>query len=237
VRAGSPIATWAELVSRGESVLALCADASRRAELAVGAAGLARFAGGAAQIVCGRCSAAAVSALAARSEAGLALADFAAASLVPDLMLGFDHVVLVDPPASERESALASLGPEGSYLHSAWGEQERGFALRVLDDEFGMRRPLRAVFRGLARAESADGAELREALCGAGEHRHGPELAGRCVRVLNELELIVWDVDTRERTLRVVSSEHTDLERSAAFRAYNARFEEGKRYLASLRQP
>ena len=237
VRAGSPIATMAELVSSGESVLALCADASRRAELAAGAAGLARFAGGAAQIACGRCSAGEVSALAARAEAGLALADFAAASLVPDLGRGFDHVVLVDPPASEQEAILASLGPEGSYLHSAWGEQERGFALRVLDDEFGMRRPLRAVFRGLARAESADGAELRTALSGTGEHRHGPELAARCVRVLNELELIVWDADSRERTLRVVSSEHTNLERSAAFRAYNARFEEGKTYLASLRQP
>ena len=237
VRAGSPIATMAELVSSGESVLALCADASRRAELAVGAAGLARFAGGAAQIACGRCSSGEVSALAARAEAGLALAAFAALSLVPDLARGFDHVVLVDPPASEQESVLASLGPEGSYLHSAWGEQERGFALRVLDDEFGMRRPLRAVFRGLARAESADGAELRVALSGTGEHRHGPELAARCVRVLNELELIGWDVDSRERTLRVVSSEHTNLQRSAAFRAYNARFEEGKTYLASLRQP
>ncbi len=237
VRAGSPIATMAELVSSGESVLALCADASRRAELAVGAAGLARFAGGAAQIACGRCSSGAVSALAARSEAGLALSDFSALLLLPDLVRGFDHVVLVDPPASEQESALALLGPGGSYLHSAWGEQERGFALRVLDDEFGMRRPLRAVFRGLARAEGADGAELREALSGNGEHRHGPELAARCVRVLNELELIIWDADSRERTLRVVSSEHTNLERSAAFRAYNARFEEGKKYLASLRQP
>ncbi len=236
-RAASPIATLAELVSSGESVLALCADASRRAELAVGAAGLARFAGGAAQIACGRCSAAVVGALSGRSGAGLALADFSALSLAPDLALGFDHVVLVDPPASEQQALLAARGPEETFLHSAWGEQERGFALRVLDDELGMQRALRAVFRGLARAESAEGAELREALSGGGEHPHGPELAGRCVRVLNELELIVWDPDSRERTLRVVSSKHTDLERSAAFRAYGARLEEGKTYLASLRQP
>jgi len=55
--------------------------------------------------------------------------------------------------------------------------------------------------------------------------------------VLDELELIVWDARSRERSLRVVSSEHTNLQRSGAFRAYSTRLEEGKKYLASLRQP
>ena len=45
----------AELVSSGASVLAVCADASRRAALANGATGLARFNGGAALIACHRC--------------------------------------------------------------------------------------------------------------------------------------------------------------------------------------
>ncbi|MGH2982476.1 MAG: single-stranded-DNA-specific exonuclease RecJ, partial [Solirubrobacterales bacterium] len=53
VRARSAVATIAELVSSGEPVLALCADASRRAELAGGAAGLARFGAGASVIACG----------------------------------------------------------------------------------------------------------------------------------------------------------------------------------------
>jgi hypothetical protein len=235
----SAVATIAELVSSGESVLALCSDASRRAELAGGPAGLARFGGGAALIACGRCGGEAVADLGARADAGLALADFDALTLAPEVALAFDHVVLVDPPPFPHLAALAARGPAGkrSFVHSAWGEGERGFALRVLDDELGMRRPMREVFRGLARAEKAEGPELRKALTGQGDHPQGPELAGRCVRVLNELDLIVWDPKSAERSLRVVSSEHTNLERSGAFRACAARLEEGKKYLASLRQP
>jgi single-stranded-DNA-specific exonuclease len=237
VRSRSAIATMAELVSSGASVLALCADASRRAELATGAAGLSRFGSGSATVACGRCGEGAVKTLVGTE--GLALADFTALELAPEIALGFDHLVLVDPPSQPHVQRLAGLGPpEGaSYLHSAWGEQERGFAMRVLEDELGMQRPLRAVFRGLHRAEAAEGGALRDALAGSGEHLQGPELAARCVRVLNELELIVWHASSRERSLRVVSSKHTDLGRSSAFRAYSARFEEGKKYLASLRQP
>jgi hypothetical protein len=239
VRARSALATMAELVSSGESVLAVCADAARRAELAAGAAGVARFGGGAAMIACGRCGADAVAGLAGRGEGGLALTDFNALASAPQVALGFDHVVLVDPPPFAQLGAIVARGPADrqSYLHSAWGEQERGFALRVLEDELGLRRPLRDVFRSLARAERAEGDELRTALAGKGDFPNGPELAARCVRVLGELNLIVWSPNGHERNLRVVSSEHTDLERSAAFRAYGARLEEGKRYLASLRQP
>src|SRR4051812_47448425 len=53
----SPSAILAELVSSGEPVLALSADASRRNGMAGGAAGLARFAGGRAALACGRCPA------------------------------------------------------------------------------------------------------------------------------------------------------------------------------------
>ena len=50
--AGSATVAIAELVSSGAGVLAVCADASRRAALAGGATGLARFNGGAARIAC-----------------------------------------------------------------------------------------------------------------------------------------------------------------------------------------
>jgi single-stranded-DNA-specific exonuclease len=235
---GSAIATIAELVSSGESVLALCADASRRAELAGGATGLARFGGGAALIACGRCGGAELDGLAARFEAGLALSDFWALARAPGIALGFDHVVLVDPPPFPHLAALAARcgSDDPGFLHSAWSEQERGFTLRVLDHEFGMRQPLRDVFRGLCKTKSTERDALREALLGNGDHIHSPELAARCVRVLRELDLVQGDASDREWSPRVVSSEHTQLERSGAFRAYGSRFEEGKKYLASLRQ-
>jgi single-stranded-DNA-specific exonuclease len=235
----SAVATIAELVSSGGAVLALCADASRRAELAGGAAGLARFGGGGALIACGRCGADAVRDLGDRRKGGLALADFPALELAPDLPLGFDHVVLVDPPPFPHFAALAARGPDDrpSFLHFAWGEQERGFALRVIDHELGMRGPLGNLFRSLNEGESAQGGTLRAALLGSGDHPNSPELAARCVRVMCELELIELDASGRERSLRVVSSEQTELQRSGAFRAYSGRLEEGQRYLASLKQP
>jgi single-stranded-DNA-specific exonuclease len=94
----SPTATIAELVSSGAGVLAVAADASRRAALANGATGLARFNGGAALIACHRCSAEAVAGLATRASGGLALVDYAALAMAPDLAAKFEHVVLVDAP-------------------------------------------------------------------------------------------------------------------------------------------
>ena len=90
---------------------------------------------------------------------------------------------------------------------------------------------------GNATTSTVSGSALRDVLTGGANHAHGPELAGRCVRVLHELEMIVLEARGHERRLSVVSSEHTQLERSGAFCAYSARLEEGKRYLASLRQP
>lgn len=235
---GAPVATLAELVSSGGSVLALCADASRRAELVAGPAGLARFAGGAGRVSCGRCAEEAIRALGDRAVAGLALTDYAALALAPGLVLEFEHVVLVDPPPFPHLARLARCGPRDrpGFLHAAWGEGERGFAMRVLEEQLGMRRPLAAVFSALRESEPATDEATRTALCGDRRHPHAPELAARCVRVMIELDLLVLDAAVPGRRLRVVSSDATELERSGAFRAYSARHEEGKQYLASLRQ-
>jgi single-stranded-DNA-specific exonuclease len=234
---GSPIATLAELVSSGESVLALCSDASRRAELAAGATGLARFAGGSAGIACGRCGASPIRALAGRGG-GLSLADYDALALAPELVLDFEHVVWVDPPPFPHLAVLATRGPEGrpSFVHSAWGEQERAFAMRVLEDQLGLRTALTGVFRALRDSPAAEGSPLRAALAGGEARPRSPEVAARCARVLSEAGVLGLEAAGRERRLRVVSSGGTELERSGAFRAYRARHEEGQRYLASLKQ-
>jgi hypothetical protein len=51
------------------------------------------------------------------------------------------------------------------------------------------------------------------------------------VRVLAELELV--SVDAGARTLGVPAAERTELERSAAFRAYHQRYEDGCRWLSA----
>jgi single-stranded-DNA-specific exonuclease len=238
-RPGSAVALIAELISSGESVLALCADASRRQGLATGAAGLARFSAAAASLACGRCSRCRLAETLGNDRPGLALADFAALELIDPPVLGFGHVVLVDPAPSARLEAIAARPPSdrSGYLHHAWGEPERGFGLRVVEDELGLRRPLAAIFRELREAGWAEGERLRQLLCGDGKHRRSPELAGRCVRVLLELGLLERPGKDGVRALGAVSSDATDLERSAAFRAYRVRLEEAKRFLGRQTHP
>jgi single-stranded-DNA-specific exonuclease len=203
--ANSPAATIFELLSSGAGVLALVADAPRRAALA---------------------------------RDGLALADYAELERQPDLPLGFAHVVLVDPPPSAYLERLASQPTgEGGYLHPVWGEAEHRFALLVLKSCHAQRGELAAMFRDLRDAGEVSGEELRKALRGRDSHPRAPEVAARCFRVLAELDLVRGTPTGGDGTVGVVSSEGTELERSAAFRAYRARYEEGKRYLEGLRQP
>ncbi|HWB69011.1 MAG TPA: hypothetical protein VG518_03460, partial [Solirubrobacterales bacterium] len=225
----------AELLSSGAGVLAVCSDASRRAALATGAAGLARFNGGTGQVACGRCGGGVVEGLAKRAASGLALTDYAALECAPALAAEFSHVVLVDPPASAREARLAANG--FGYLHPVWTEAERAFALSVLGERYPQRGAIKAQFEALREAGKAEGVALRRALEGSGAQPLSPEVAARCLRVLTELKLVRGKPNGGTGSVGVVSSKGTDLERSNAFRAYGARYEEGQRYLERPQQP
>ncbi len=169
---------------------------------------------------------------------GLALADYEELERRPDLSRDFAHVVLFDPPPSHRLEMLASRpSVEGGYLHLAWGEAEHRFALAVLESRCAQRAELATVFRDLRDAGDASAEDLRGALLGSGSHPRNPESAARCFRVLTELGVVRGASAGGAGTVGVVSSERTELERSAAFRAYSARYEEGKRYLERRKHP
>lgn len=123
----SAIATIAELVSSGAGVLAVCVDASRRAGLASGSSGLARFNGGGARIACSRCGAEALAGLAAKGrDGGLALTDYATLDRhASTVATAFEHVVLVDPPPSATAERFASLPWRGD-ADAAGSEEWRG---------------------------------------------------------------------------------------------------------------
>jgi single-stranded-DNA-specific exonuclease len=230
----------AELVSSGAGVLVVCADASRRAALASGATGLARFNGGAARTACQRCGVAAVTGLLARADGGLALTDYAALDAEPGLADGFEHVVLVDPPRSavdESRVGRARAGAAPGFLHEVWGEGELDFSCAVLDEQLASRGAVAAVYRALREAGEASGDALREALAGSGAYPRSPQAAARCFRVLQELGLVQGEPSAGGGTVGVVSSEGTDLERSAAFRAYRADHSEALKYLERPKQP
>lgn len=242
---GAAIAAIAELVSSGAGVLAVCADASRRAELASGASGLARFNGGAALIACHRCGGAALEGLAARGPGGLALTDYPALERCPGLATAFEHVVLVDPPRGAEDERRASIprrdaagaGERGGFQHRLWSPADERFWLGALASRAPSRETIGAVYRALREAGEVSGASLRAALAGEAVHPRCPETAARCFRVLRELGLLHGEPSGGAGAVGVVSSVRTDLERSAAFRAYGEQHSEARQYLERRKEP
>ena len=232
---GSVTVAVAELVSSGAGVLAVCADASRRASLGNGATGLARFNGGAALIACHRCSDEEIARLAGKAESGLALTDYAALERAPELAGAFEHVVLVDPPRDAGdELRVGSPCPDGSpgFLHLLWTDAEVDFASKALAEQWPSRDTVASAFRALREQDECGGEGLRNALAGAGRYPLCPEACARRFRVLSELGLLRGAPASGAGTVRAVSSERTDLQRSAAFRAYSERLSEAQQYLA-----
>ena len=143
-------------------------------------------------------------------------------------------------PAAHGAARAPGVQPtaEGGYLHLAWGEAERRFALAALDDQLAQRGELAGVFRDLRDAGEASGDGAAGRRCAAAAptravRRPRPAASGSSPS----------SGSCRERptvgaaAVGVVSSERTDLERSAAFRAYSARYQEGRRYLEGRKQP
>jgi single-stranded-DNA-specific exonuclease len=237
---GSATVAIAELVSSGAGVLAVCADASRRAALANGATGLARFNGGAALVACHRCGDEEIARLRGRVQAGLALVDFGALERDPGLAAAFEHVVLVDPPSSaddEQRVALAWEGGEAGFLHVPWTQAETEFAGKVLAEQWPAREAVAATFKALRELGETGGEALRQALVGGGTRPLCPEASARRFRVLSELGLLQGAPESGAGVVRVVSSERTELQRAAAFRAYSERLSEAQQYLARPKLP
>jgi single-stranded-DNA-specific exonuclease len=230
----------AELVSSGAGVLAVCADASRRAALANGATGLARFNGGAALVACHRCDGEEIARLRGRAESGLALTDFGALEREPELAEAFEHLVLVDPPRGELDELLVGLPSSEAkpgFLHVLWTEAEREFSGKALAEQWATREGVAATYRALRQIGDSRGRRLREALAGDGNYPLCPEGAARRFRVLRELGLLQGSPQGGDGVVRVVSSVRTDLQRSAAFRAYSERLSEAQQFLARPKLP
>lgn len=195
-------AILADLVAGGGRVLAVCADVPRRR------AGLASRVG------------------------GFSLCSHGALERAPELADGFDHVVVLDPPADARQDArVRASGGKGanSFVHLAWGDAELRFAQQIHESEYDLRASLVPLFRVLRDRGTAAGEELERLLRGDGPHGRSAQLAARLVGVLEELGLVSLDRDVQ--ALTVTSTERTQLERSAIYRAATARYEDGQRFL------
>jgi single-stranded-DNA-specific exonuclease len=164
---------------------------------------------------------------------GFAVCSWHALEDDPSLAAPFAHLVLIDPPA---RSALLDHPSGAGWTHLAWGPPELGFAARIHQWDFALRDPLIALYRALRAAREVHGEACEAVLRGEGPQPRSPALAGRLVRVLTELDLA--SLDREGPVLKVAEvPERTALERSAAFRAYHRRLEDGLRFLTSTQIP
>jgi single-stranded-DNA-specific exonuclease len=159
---------------------------------------------------------------------GFAVTSWAALEDDPGLAAPFTHVVAVDPPSRPPFDHPSGEG----WTHLAWGQPELEFALHIHEWDFALRDPLTVLYRALRELGTAAGEACETVLRGEGPQPRSAALAGRLVRVLTELGLVSFD---REGAVlkAVESPQRTALERSPAYRAYQRRFEDGRRYLTS----
>jgi len=163
---------------------------------------------------------------------GFAMCSWATLEDDPELARGFAHVVAVDPPCRPHLLGLLEHPSAAARAHLAWGPPELRFAQRIHQWDFALRDPLTALYRVLRGAGEVRGEAFEAALRGEGPQPRSAALAGRLVRVLSELDLVV--LDREGQALRLTETPaRTALERSEAFRAYHRRLEDGLRYLTS----
>lgn len=156
---------------------------------------------------------------------GFALCSHEALARSPSLAAADTHVVMLDPPPGP-------IRPHGAMTHLAWGQPELRFAEQIHEREYALRAQLTATYRGLRAAGGAAGEELEALLRGDPRMPRTAALAGRLLRVLAELSLV--SLDPERRTLSVPAAERTALERSEAYRAYERRYEDGRRFLTEV---
>ena len=205
-RRGQSVAGVAgELLGSGEAVLLVVADVERRRRsLEAVVAGLA--------------------------PAGLPLISWEALGSDARVAEPFAHLLAVDPPpVPEGLRLLTGTGGEG-LAHAAWGGPECQFALGHWRAQLGLREPLTELWRALGPAGTLSGAALEQALAGAGAYPRGGALGARMIRVMGELGLARYDAGARSCHAR--EAHRTDLDRSAAQRAYTARLAVAERYLS-----
>jgi single-stranded-DNA-specific exonuclease len=202
-------AACGELLAAGESVLAVCADARRRAE-------------GLAQLVAGL----------ALADAGFAAISWPDLVAAPSIAAGFRHIVLVDPPPVAELVDVAARAPASGSVYLGWGAAETAFTQTVLESELDLRPQLTSLYRILREsdAQGASGESLAAILAGDGRYPRPGRVAGRLIRVLTQLQLATYDRSGRALHIEPEATK-TTLERSTTFAAYTERLTNAQAYL------
>jgi single-stranded-DNA-specific exonuclease len=198
-RGHGPLSVLRDVGAAGGAVLAICADVGRR-----------------------------LPGLSSRTG-GFALASFCALERSSELLAGFDHLVVLDPPSGLEQARLLRAG--AGYTHLSWSDPELRFAQHMHELEYALRPSLVDLYRALRQRQSAVGDELARVLRGEARHPRSAALAARLLRVLSELELV--RVQRTPVSVSLAGRMETQLERSPSYRIYAQRYKDGLRCLSS----
>lgn len=216
-----PGAALAELLSSGERIAVVTADAQSRWQALGGAAGLSRFipdrdAEGAPRPPATVAGVWAGSpALHGSEDAQILLTDHATiVGESPPGFDGFERIALIDPPYSE--ASYVALVEPGLPVHFLAGADEFEFAGRVAAHRADLTAQLRDLYRGLRDVDEG----LRETLAKDGSWRRSPEEAAVLIRILVETGHARTEGLGPARTAGVVSSVNAELSDSAVFAGF-----------------
>jgi single-stranded-DNA-specific exonuclease len=238
---GLPGVALAELISSGERIVVLTADARQRWR-ALGGSSLVRFIPDAPDFAPDQVAGVWTGSPRAELEPAVA-----ARVLVTDYfslagpdgpgLAGFDRVVLLDPPFSA--DAVARIATCGLPVHLLAGPEESAFAAKVATHRLDLTGQLRELFRGLRESGAIDGGEisagaLRELLSADGNSLRSPEEAAALLRVLVETGLARTGGVGAARAAGVVSSKKTELTVSAVFVHHFELHKEQDRFLSQF---
>ena len=164
---------------------------------------------------------------------GFALVSHAELADAPGMADRYQQLVVLDPPTTAAAERAIRSGV--GYAQLAWGAAELRFAEQIHELEYGLRTSLVTLYRALRERQRVAGEELEHLLRGDGQHARSARLAGRMLRVLTELELVSLSRDPP--ALALAGAQHTELERSAAYRAYTKTYEDGQQFLKRAKLP
>lgn len=190
-----------DLLASGESVLVVCAEVARRR-------------GGLDAVLAG---------LAPEAPS---LASWDLLAVRPQVAEPYRHVFGLDPPPVADAHALAQGLPGTGLVHLGWGPAEQEFAVTALQARNDLRAPVAHAYRALRNLGQVDGDALSQLF---GARTPATECAA-VVRILLELGFAELE-PAGNPILRLRSSERTQLERSAAYRAHMAWLEAATAHL------
>jgi single-stranded-DNA-specific exonuclease len=164
---------------------------------------------------------------------GFALTSHSELADAPGMADRYEQIVVLDPPMTAAAERAVRSG--AGYTQLAWGAAELRFAEQIHELEYGLRTSLVTLYRALRERQRVAGEELEQLLRGDGQHARSARLAGRLLRVLTELELVSLSRDPP--ALALAGAQPTELERSAAYRAYTKTYEDGQQFLKRAKLP